>query len=209
MLLMPICATTPKFAKNKNPKNPRPDTSDGMRSEVLDNVQATAPKVENTSIKRKPTWVQATEKKQDKEGVVDLKKALAHSSKKKTSTDIGWYLTVPISIKTTKIYNSTYLDLRSLKIDSPSNLVFNITDILEGRRNTVVLSSMKPEPMTNNMTKVNEGKQHSYFITGTVSSKSPVSWRIQSRDKVNEKNFSKTTLKTVKQLPNWKMKNLN
>lgn len=206
---MPVHGKRPNLFKNKNYKQVGKRTIDGMRSEVLDKLQATAQQVENTSIKRMPTYLQVTEKKLEKEGVVDLKKAFAHSSKKKTSKDGGWYLTVPIRIKTSRMNNSTYQDMRKLKVNKGTGSASKITDYLEGRRKTVSHPSMKPEPMTHNMTKVKRGRQSSYFIFRTVSSKSPASSWILNRDKVNENNFSKTTLKTVKQLMNWKMKNLN
>ena len=104
--------------------------------------------------------------------------------------------------------NSTYQDMRKLKVGTNTGSVSKITDYLEGRRKNVSNPSMKPEPMTHNMTKVKRGKQSSYFIFRTVSSKSPASSWILNRDKVNGNNFSKTTLKNVKQLMNWKMKNL-
>lgn len=205
---MPIKGNRPKMFKQKNYKQQGRKTIDGMRSDILDNLQALAQQVDNTSIKRMPTYLQITESKLEKEGVVDLKKAFARSSKKKKSRDGGWYLIVPIRIKTSRMNNKTYQDMRSLKVGS-SGSVSKITDYLEGRRKNTVHPSMKPKPASGNMTKVKKGRQSSYFVFRTVSSKSPANSWILNRDKVNSNNFSKTTLKQVQQLMNWKMKNLN
>lgn len=205
---MPIKGNRPKMFKQKNYKQQGRKTIDGMRSDILDNLQALAQQVDNTSIKRMPTYLQITESKLEKEGVVDLKKAFARSSKKKKSRDGGWYLIVPIRIKTSRMNNKTYQDMRSLKVGS-SGSVSKITDYLEGRRKNTSHPSMKPKPASGNMTKVKKGRQSSYFVFRTVSSKSPANSWILNRDKVNSNNFSKTTLKQVQQLMNWKMKNLN
>ncbi|WAW11948.1 hypothetical protein [Staphylococcus phage SAP6] len=205
---MPIKATRPKLFRDKNYKNIGKRTVDAMRSDILDRLQATALQVDNVSVKRMPTYLQITEKKLEKKGVIDLKKAFAHSSKKKRTKDGGWYLTVPIRIKTSKMNNKTYQDLRSLKIDSSSNSVSTLTDYLEGRRSNISHPSLKPASKSSRITKVRNGKKSSYFMFRTVSSKSPASSWILNRDKVNENNFSKTTLKYVRNLMNWKIKNL-
>ncbi|QQO38137.1 hypothetical protein SPJ221_85 [Staphylococcus phage vB_SauH_SPJ2] len=205
---MPIKATRPKLFRGKNYKNIGKRTVDAMRSDILDRLQATALQVDNVSVKRMPTYLQITEKKLEKQGVIDLKKAFAHSSKKKKTKDGGWYLTVPIRIKTSKMNNKTYQDLRTLKIDSSSNSVSTLTDYLEGRRSNISHPSLKPASKSSRITKVRNGKKSSYFMFRTVSSKSPASSWILNRDKVNENNFSKTTLKYVRNLMNWKIKNL-
>ncbi|AFO70728.1 hypothetical protein BH792_gp032 [Staphylococcus phage Stau2] len=205
---MPIKATRPKLFRDKSYKNVGKRTVDAMRSDILDRLQATALQVDNVSVKRMPTYLQITEKKLEKKGVIDLKKAFAHSSKKKKTKDGGWYLTVPIRIKTSKMNNKTYQDLRSLKIDSSSNSVSTLTDYLEGRRSNISHPSLNPASKSSRITKVRNGKKSSYFMFRTVSSKSPASSWILNRDKVNENNFSKTTLKYVRNLMNWKIKNL-
>ncbi|BBI90209.1 phage protein [Staphylococcus phage MR003] len=205
---MPIKATRPKLFRDKSYKNVGKRTVDAMRSDILDRLQATALQVDNVSVKRMPTYLQITEQKLEKKGVIDLKKAFARSSKKKRAKDGGWYLTVPIRIKTSKMNNKTYQDLRSLKIGSSSNSVSTLTDYLEGRRNNISHPSLKVPSSNGRITKVRNGKKSSYFMFRTVSSKSPASSWILNRDKVNENNFSKTTLKYVRNLMNWKIKNL-
>ncbi|WBF81225.1 hypothetical protein FMLHJGGC_00174 [Staphylococcus phage BSwM-KMM1] len=80
---MPVHGKRPNLFKNKNYKQVGRKTIDGMRSEVLDKLQATAQQVENTSIKRMPTYLQVTEKKLENDGVVDLKKRLLIHLKRK------------------------------------------------------------------------------------------------------------------------------
>lgn len=204
---MGIKAIRPKLFKDKNYKNKVRKTVDGMRSEILDNLQATAQRVDNVSVKRMPNYLQITEKKLEKQGVVDLKKAFAHSSKKKRTKNGGWYLVVPIRIKTSRMNRSTYQDMRSLETGNTRQAT-KITDYLEGRRKQPSHPALQPQQPSGNMTKVKRGKKSSYFVFRTVSSKSPAnSWTL-NRDKVNGNNFSKTTLKNVQRLMNWKMKNL-
>ena len=67
----------------KNSKQVGRKTISSMKSQVLDNLQATAQKVDNVYIKRMPNYLEITERKLEEKGVVDLKKAFAQSNKKR------------------------------------------------------------------------------------------------------------------------------
>lgn len=196
----------------KNSKQVGRKTISSMKSQVLDNLQATAQKVDNVYIKRMPNYLEITERKLEEKGVVDLKKAFAKSNKKRKKKDGGWYLIVPIRIKTTQMSKKTYQDMRKLEVpDSPGH-VTSLTDYLEAINNNREIEhpSMIPNKPKNNMTKVRKKskKQSSYFIFRTISNTSPSNAWVLNREKVNSQNFSKTTLKNVKALMNWKMKNI-
>lgn len=196
----------------KNGKQVSRKTIDSMRSDILDKLQATAQQVDDVYIKRMPTYLEVTEKKLEEKGVIDLKKAFAKSSKKRRTKNGGWYLIVPIRIKTSRMNRDTYQDMRKLQIPSGKSSASSLTSYLQAvsKGRNITHPSMKPKAPSNNMTKVRRKpkKKASYFIFRTVSSKSPSSAWVLNRDKVNSDNFSKTTLNNVKNLMNWKMRNI-
>lgn len=181
-----------------------------MTNDVLNDLQATAMRVDNVYVKRMPKYLEITEKKLESKGVVDLKKAFASSTKKKYSKDGSWYLTIPIRIKTSSMSKKTYQDLRTLQVGSGSSKTIKTNYIQELAKKDITHPAMIPQPPHKNTTKhvPRRGKRASYFVFRNVSSKSPSNSWILNRDKVNSDNFSKTTLSNIDRLMNWKMKNI-
>ncbi|QQV88484.1 hypothetical protein [Staphylococcus phage ZCSS1] len=193
----------------KEPKKVGRRAISAIQGEILDNLQQTAMRVDDVYIKRMPNYLEITERKLEEKGVVDLKKAFATSSKKKRTKDGGWYLVVPIRLKTSKMSRKTYQDLR--KLETPSGQKTTLTDYLEGlEKNQVTHASMVPNTPYKNTTKIKRKKDRSasYFMFRTVSNKSPANAWVLNRDKVNKDNFSNTTMKHVQSLMKWKMNNL-
>lgn len=208
---MGVRARRPKLFKGDSPKRASRRTIDGMRADILDKLQATAQRVDDVYVKRMPNYLEVTEKQLEKQGVIDLKKAFASSSKRKKTKDGGWYLVVPIRIKSSRLSRKAYQDLRRLEVPDGKSHTTTITDYLEAVSNkNITHKALQPQSPSGNTTKYRKkgNKNANYFIFRTVSSKSPANSWILNRDKVNDNNFSKTTLKNVRRLMDWKMKNM-
>lgn len=196
----------------KEPKKVGRKSINAMRSEILDNLQATAQRVDDVYIKRMPNYLQITEKKLEDNGIVDLKKAFAKSSKKRKTKGGGWYLIVPIRIKTSQMSKKTYQDMRSLYIPESGGQASTLTDYLQAidKGRDIKHPSLIPQKPQDTMTKVRKKnkKQASYFVFRTISNKSPANAWVLNRDKATSERFSDTTMKNIRALMNWKMKNL-
>lgn len=161
----------------------------------------------NFSVKRKPKYLELTEKRLNKLGVIDLKPYFARSSKKITKEGGGWYLRVPIQRKTRDMSRRMYDQLRAINI-KPDEKRTVITDYLYDRRRDSEASLLNYEPRSHNIEKKVTGKnRHSYTAYRTVSDKSPANSWIINRQKVNKEDTSKTFVKNVNRLMKWKMKN--
>lgn len=164
-------------------------------------------KDKNIQVVRKPKYLEVTEKRMNKLGVIDLKPFFARSPHAKPKKNGGWYLTIPIQVKKKDMSRRMYDQLRSINI-SPDNQRTVISDYLYDRRRASDSSMLNYEPVSYNITKQKIGKRkHSYVAFRTVSDKSPVSSWIVNRDKVNTSDTSKTFIRNVNRLMKWKMKN--
>ncbi|QQO40612.1 hypothetical protein 015DV002_175 [Bacillus phage 015DV002] len=156
---------------------------------------------------RKPKYLEVTEARLNKLGVIDLKPYFAHSSKKKMKKDGGWYLKIPISRKKKGMSRRMYDQLRQVNI-SPNNQRTVVSDYLYDRRRNSDATMLNYKPKSKNITKQRIGKnRHSYTAYRTVSDKSPASSWIINRSRVNTDDTSKTFIKNVDRLIKWKMKN--
>lgn len=202
----------PSLFKGDQPRKVGRKAINEMRAEILDNLQVVAQSAsdEDVYIKRMPNYLEVTEKQLEKQGVIDLKKAFAKSSKRKPKKDGGWYLIVPIRIKAKSLNRKAYHDLRKAQIPSGAKSVTKVTDYLDGRRRAVTHPALKPQPMSKNTTrfKTKNKKQSGYAIFRTVSNTSPANSWILNRDKVTNKNFSKTTIRNIERLMKWKLENM-
>ena len=162
---------------------------------------------EDVSVKRMPKYLEVTQKRMDKLGVIDLKPFFAGSSHKIMKKGGGWYLRVPIPRKKKNMSRRMYNQLRTMNIN-PSQEQTVISDYLYDRRRESDATMLNYEPKSNTINKKKTGKRkHTYVAYRTVSDKSPASSWIVNRDKVNEKDTSKTFIKNVDKLMKWKMKN--
>ncbi|AEW47491.1 hypothetical protein BCB4_0262 [Bacillus phage B4] len=164
-------------------------------------------KPQNMEMKRKPKYLQLTEKRLDSMGVIDLKPYFAQSSKRKTSKDGGWYLTIPIRRKARGMSRRMYEQLRAIDIQ-PNTRKTVISDYLYDKREQSDASMLNYTPMSKNITKIKVGNnRHDYVAFRTVSDKSPASSWVVNRSKVTVNNTSKTFVSNVNRLMKWNMKN--
>lgn len=164
-------------------------------------------KPQNMEMKRKPKYLQLTEKRLDSMGVIDLKPYFAQSSKRKTSKDGGWYLTIPIRRKARGMSRRMYEQLRAIDIQ-PNTRKTVISDYLYDKREQSDASMLNYTPMSKNITKIKVGNnRHDYVAFRTVSDKSPASSWVINRSKVTVNNTSKTFVSNVNRLMKWNMKN--
>jgi len=158
-------------------------------------------------VKRKPKYLQVTEKRLNKMGVVDLKPAFSRSSKKILKEGGGWYLRVPIRRKSRDMSRRMYEQLRNTNIE-PSDRQNIVSSYLYDGRKVSDANELNYKPKSHMIEKKNIGNnRHTYTAYRTVSDKSPSSSWIVNRDKVNKKDTSKTFVNNVDRLMRWKMKN--
>lgn len=193
--------------KNKALKNLGNNLSNNLLDSTMKSIQKAKPK--DVEAKRMPKYLVVTQKRLDSLGVIDLKPYFAKSSKRKTSKDGGWYLTVPIRRKARGMSRRMYEQLRAIDI-SPNEQKTVLSDYLYDKRVQSDVSALNYEPKSNNITKMKVGKnRHDYVAFRTVSDKSPASSWIVNRDKVTVANTSKTFISNVNRLMKWQMKNGN
>lgn len=168
---------------------------------------ATQGQPENVKVKRRPKYVEVTQKRLDNLGVIDLKPFFAASPKRRDKEGGGWYLIVPIKRSAKSMSRRSYEQVRGFKT-TPEEKNTVIADYMYDRRRTSGASMLNYEPKSKRMDKISQGKKrHSYVAFRTVSSSSPANSWILNRDKVNEKDTSKTFVDNVNRLMAWKMKN--
>ncbi|AGT13651.1 hypothetical protein BigBertha_78 [Bacillus phage BigBertha] len=197
------------FQSQSQMKKALTNLGNNLSNQVLDETaQAIAKsKPQGMEVKRKPKYLQVTEKRLDSMGVIDLKPYFAQSSKRKTSKDGGWYLTVPIRRKARGMSRRMYEQLRAIDIQ-PNTRKTVISDYLYDKRESSDAGMLNYTPTSNNITKIKVGNnRHDYVAFRTVSDKSPASSWIVNRGKVTVNNTSKTFVSNVNRLMKWNMKN--
>jgi hypothetical protein len=203
-------SSRPKLFKNSSaPKSAMQRVGNALIQKTLDAgteaAQKSAPK--DSTIQRKPKYLEVTEKRMSKLGVIDLKPFFAQSSKRKAKEGGGWYLRVPIRLKARKMSSRMYKQLNAIDI-SPDEQRTVISDYLYDRRRVSDSNMLNYKPKSYNVTKKRVGNnRHSYVAFRTVSSDSPASSWIINRDRVNSSDTSKTFVSNVNRLMKWKMKN--
>lgn len=200
----------PKLFQNKQaPKKAMDNVGKAFIQKTLDaGVEAAnQQKDKNIQVVRKPKYLEVTEKRLDKLGVIDLKPYFARSSSRKTKKDGGWYIRIPIQVKKKDMSRRMYDQLRTINI-APDNQRTVISDYLYDRRQASDSNLLNYTPVSYNITKQKIGKRkHSYVAYRTVSDKSPASSWIVNRKAVNKDDTSKTFIRNVNRLMKWKMKN--
>jgi len=163
---------------------------------------------EDIVVERKPKYLQVTDKRLKKLGVIDLKPYFAKSDKRVIKPDGGWYIRVPIKRPARKMSRRMYEQLRAIDI-KPDEKRTVISDYLYDRRRQSDATLLNYEPKSNNIEKKRVGKvRHVYTAYRTVSDKSPAnSWIVNRKLITAEKGASKTFIKNVDRLMKWKMKN--
>lgn len=171
----------------------------------MDAIQKGRPR--NVSAKRKPKYLELTEKRLNKLGVIDLKPYFAQSPKRTLKEGGGWYLRIPMQRKTRDMSRRMYDQLRAIDI-APDERRTVVSDYLYDRRRESSASMLNYEPKSHNIEKKVIGRnRHAYTAFRTVSDKSPANSWIINRDKVNEDDTSKTFIRNVNRLMKWKMRN--
>lgn len=162
----------------------------------------------NIDVKRMPKYLQVTQKRMNKLGVIDLKPYFARSGKRVIKPDGGWYLRVPIKRPARKLSRRAYEQLRAIDI-RPNERKTVISDYLYDYRRQSDATMLNYKPKSKTIEKRRVGKnRHTYTAYRTVSDKSPPnSWIVNRRLITREKGASETFIKNVDRLMKWKMKN--
>lgn len=205
------------MTNNKLPKfisNPKESTNrlvSGLKSDILNKAQATAYEIQkqddDIQVTRRNNSIQIQKILQDN-GMVDLKPYFARSSKRKKSKNGGWYLTIPIRVKTSQMTSKMYNHLRKVKTPKKYNQTKTIVDYINATRQQSSVEVLKPPQNSENITKIRQKNNRStYVYFRTVSSNSdPRSWII---NRGNTKNMSSNEAEEISRLMNWEMQRFN
>lgn len=193
-----------------SPKEMLGNLTRAMVDEILSDAQDQALRA-GADVQRMPNYLQVTESRMAKSGVIDLKPFFARSSKKKYNKKGEWYLYIPIQIKTRKMSRRLYDDLRSF----PTNgrpVTVKMDYLYDRRKQSPVVQSINYSPKSKNVTIIprewGEGTRNTYVTFRTVNANSPANSWIINRSKVNSDDMSKTMLANIDRLMKWKLKNL-
>lgn len=193
-----------------SPKEMLGNLTRAMVDEILSDAQDRALRA-GADVQRMPNYLQVTESKMAKSGVIDLKPFFARSSKKKYNKKGEWYLYIPIQIKTRKMSRRLYDDLRSF----PTNgrpVTVKMDYLYDRRKQSPAVQSINYSPKSKNVTIIprewGEGTRNTYVTFRTVNANSPANSWIINRSKVNSDDMSKTMLANIDRLMKWKLKNL-
>lgn len=165
-------------------------------------------------VKQMPTYLEITEKRMEKHGVIDLKPYFKNSSKKKINKEGNWYLYIPISVKTRKISRRAYDELRAQptpgEVGGKANLYTQY--LYDRRRVSPAVPSLNYKPKSHRVTAYDRawgaGTRREYIAFRTVNKDSPPNSWIVNRGNVNEDQMSKTLLANIERLMKWKLSNL-
>lgn len=193
-----------------SPKEMLGNLTRAMVDEILSDAQDQALRA-GADVQRMPNYLQVTESRMAKSGVIDLKPFFARSSKKKYNKKGEWYLYIPIQIKTRKMSRRLYDDLRSF----PTNgrpVTVKMDYLYDRRKQSPAVQSINYRPKSKNVTIIprewGEGTRNTYVTFRTVNANSPANSWIINRSKVNSDDMSKTMLANIDRLMKWKLKNL-
>jgi hypothetical protein len=201
----------PRFLQSKaKAKSAITNMGKGLVHETLTSGMKSIIKAQPKDIKAKqmPNYIRVTQERMDKMGVIDLKPIFERSGAKKPSKDGGWYAVIPIRRTKRSMSRRGYEQLRAIEVD-PGESRTVISDYLYDRRRSSDATMLNYEPKSKNITKTMGANGRSTYVAfRTVSSKSPANSWIVNRDKVNEKDTSKTFVRNVDQVMKWKMRNM-
>ncbi|AIW03333.1 hypothetical protein CPT_Mater176 [Bacillus phage Mater] len=203
-------ARRPKLFQNAQaPKQAMKNVGNALVQKTLDAGMkaAQAEKPKDAKVVRKPKYLEVTETRMNKLGVIDLKPYFSRSSHKVMKKGGGWYLRVPIKRKKKDMSKRMYTQLRTTSLgESDSRTI--ISDYLYDRRRASGSNMLDYSPKSYNITRQKTGSRKSVYIAyRTVSNNSPASSWIINRDRVNSDDTSKTFVRNMNRLMKWKMKN--
>lgn len=186
------------------------DLTRAMVDEILSDAEDTALR-SGAEVKRMPNYLQVTESRMAKNGVIDLKPFFARSSKKKYNKQGQWYMYIPISMKTRDMSRRLYDELRAVPTTGKSKTVA-MDYLYDRRKQSPAVANINYNPKSKNVTiipqKWGKGTRNQYVAFRTVNANSPANSWIINRSKVSNDNMSKTMLANIDRLMKWKMKNL-
>lgn len=196
----------------KDPKRILDNLTKAIVDETLSEAQDTALR-QGADVVRMPNYLQVTEKRMAKHGVIDLKPFFARSNKKKYNKKGQWYLYIPISMKTRDMSRRLYDELRSVEVpQGQKSKTVKMDYLYDRRKQSPAIQRINYTPKSKNVTilprKWGEGRRNNYVAFRTVNANSPANSWIINRSKVNSDDMSKTLLANIDRLMKWKLKNL-
>lgn len=166
------------------------------------------------SVKRMPRYLEITQERMNKAGIVDLKPYFAKSPKRKVNKQGKWYMFIPISMKTRSMSRRAYDDLRSQSTPqlAGSQTKLSTKYLYDRRQTSSAVPSLNYQPKAYTVTAFDrqwgEGTRREYVAFRTVTQDSPPNSWIINRGTANENELSKTLLDNMERLMKWKLKNM-
>lgn len=166
------------------------------------------------TVKRMPKYLEVTEERMAKHGIIDLKPYFANSPNRKINKEGKWYMYIPISIKTRDMSRRAYDDLRSQATPQIAGTKTKLYTqyLYDRRRESSAVPSLNYKPKDYNVTAIDKqwgsGTRREYVAFRTVTQDSPPNSWIVNRGKANEDELSATLLANMERLMKWKLKNL-
>lgn len=196
----------PKFLANPSESSSR--IAKGLQNDATNELHLQAQQIQMDSdditVTRINNRIQIEKNMEDK-GIIDLKPYFARSSKKKDKRDGGWYLIIPIRVKTSKMSSRMYTKLN--KVQKTGKYTNTLVDYIEGTRQQTSIPSMQPEKSSRNITKVDvpTNKSHYVFFRTVSDTSPPNSWII---NRGRTEGMSNKERQDIESLMRWKMQNL-
>lgn len=154
-----------------------------------------------------PKYLEITESRLAKQGIIDMKPIFARSSKKKFNKQGKWYMSIPIPVKTRKMPRRLYDEARNRPMNRPSDTI-TLSEILDIRKGQSTLDNWNYTPKSKKLTRTKQGASRmTYTMFRTVGQDSPANSWIIGREKVTEDNLSKTAYENARRLMDWKLRN--
>lgn len=196
----------------KNPRQMLNNLAEAVTNDTL-NEGATYASEQGMDVVRMPKYLQVTEERMSKAGIIDLKPYFAQSSKRRYNKKGRWYVFVPIQIKTRDMPRKAYDELRAVAIgDTVGASTTGYTQYLYDRRKqSTSAPSLNYTPKSNKVNITNKawgsGSRREYMAFRTISQDSPPSSWIINRGKTDTGELSKTLVKNIERLMKWKLNN--
>lgn len=166
------------------------------------------------SVNKMPKYLEVTERRMEKNGIIDLKPYFANSPKRKINKEGKWYMYIPISIKTRDMSRRAYDELRAQSTPqiAGSQTKMYTQFLYDRRKESPAVPSLNYKPRSHNVTAIDKkwgsGTRREYIAFRTVNQDSPPNSWIINRGKANEDELSKTLLANMERLMKWKLNNL-
>lgn len=180
----------------RDPKGAFKSMRSNIESTATSGLANTISQLSYVDLTVKPNYIQVRDKQMANKGVIDLKPYFATSSKRRAKKNGGWYLIIPIRVKTKDMTSSQYSEVRKAFSNATNESISTaaIDGLFTGKSTPTTLNALNYKPKSDNLSRIGSknNAKSTYIAFRTVSDKSaPSSWII-GRGSINKDTVSKT-----------------